>query len=157
MTRRRSYCGTRIWRKRLDCRFLRILFAGQEDLTVDYKQTCFNQHVAGIRPAFRAGGPLLLAVASCVTCMLLQGCVSDSMLIEENLSVALRSARFKARTDLKCPQVDVSVESEQVVPGAPWGYLYSDYTIQAEGCGRIVGYDVKCRDEQLCRVKRTGG
>ena len=83
------------------------------------------------------------------------GCISDTTLLEENSAVALRSARFQARTDLQCPQVEETVESEQVVPGAPWGYFYSDYRIRAEGCGRSAVYTVKCRDERLCTVTRN--
>ena len=83
------------------------------------------------------------------------GCVSDTTLLDENASVALRSARFQARSDLGCPQVSVTVLSEKEVPGAPWGYLYSDYRVAAEGCGRRVNYDVECRDERLCDVSRS--
>ncbi len=83
------------------------------------------------------------------------GCVSDTTLLQENSAVALRSARFQARTDLQCPQVEETVESEQLAPGAPWGYLYSDYVIRASGCGRTAVYRVTCRNEQLCKVIRN--
>ncbi|MBM4201566.1 MAG: hypothetical protein FJ189_09800 [Gammaproteobacteria bacterium] len=83
------------------------------------------------------------------------GCVSDGTLLEENAAVALRSARFQARQDLDCPGAVVNVLSEKEVPGAPWGYLYSDYRIRAEGCGSTAFYDVECRDESLCDVKRV--
>ena len=96
----------------------------------------------------RAGIGALLAA-------LLTGCVSDTALLDENASVALRSARFQARSDLACPQVAVRVASEKEVPGAPWGYLYSDYRITAEGCGQRADYDVECRDESLCDVSRS--
>lgn len=98
--------------------------------------------------------PLKAGIAVFVA-TLLMGCVSDTTLLDENASVALRSARFQARSDLSCPQVTVTLLSEKEVPGAPWGYLYSDYRIAAEGCGRRVEYDVECRDETLCDVSRT--
>lgn len=103
-----------------------------------------------------AGRPLPPRVGSAiVVSTLLMGCVSDTTLLDENASVALRSARFQARSDLGCPQVTVTVLSEKEVPGAPWGYLYSDYRVAAEGCGRRVNYDVECRDERLCDVSRS--
>jgi hypothetical protein len=85
--------------------------------------------------------------------ILAAGCVSDGTLLDENSAVALRSARVQARKDLICPAANVSVVSEQEVPGAPWGYLYSDYRVRAEGCGGTAFYDVECRDESLCDVK----
>lgn len=85
---------------------------------------------------------------------LLHGCVSDATLLQENSAIALRSARVQARKDLQCQQTEATVLSEREVPGAPWGYLYSDYRIRAEGCGRSSIYDVECRDERLCEVTR---
>ena len=85
---------------------------------------------------------------------LVAACVSDVTLLDENSAVALRSARVQARQDLYCPAANVHVVSEKEVPGAPWGYLYSDYRIRAEGCGRAAFYDVECRDESLCDVKQ---
>ena len=87
---------------------------------------------------------------------LVSACVTDSTLLNENAAVALRSARFQAREDLNCPTARVSMVSEAEVPGAPWGFLYSDYRIRAEGCGRSVVYNVECRDESLCDVTRVG-
>lgn len=98
--------------------------------------------------------PSLARIVAPIVAWLLSGCVSNAALIEENSAVALRSARFQARTDLQCPQVEETVESEQIIPGAPWGYFYSDYRIRADGCGRTALYGVKCRDERLCRVTR---
>jgi hypothetical protein len=86
--------------------------------------------------------------------VLASGCVSDSTLLQENSSVALRSARIQARQDLNCPGAKVSLGSEQEVPGAPWGYLYSDYRISAVGCGGSAIYNVECRDQSLCDVTR---
>jgi hypothetical protein len=84
----------------------------------------------------------------------LSGCVSDGTLLQENSAVALRSARFQARQDLNCPGASVNVVSEKEVSGAPWGYLYSDYRIRAEGCGGRAVYTVECRSESLCDVTR---
>jgi hypothetical protein len=83
------------------------------------------------------------------------GCVSDGTLLDENSAVALRTARALARQDLHCPAASVSIVSEKEVPGAPWGYLYSDYRVRAEGCGSSAFYAVECRDETLCDVKRA--
>lgn len=85
----------------------------------------------------------------------LSGCVGDTTLLQENASAALRSARFQARRDLRCPSAEVTVESEKEVPGAPWGFLYSDYRIRAEGCGARAVYDVECRDGRLCEIMHT--
>lgn len=87
-------------------------------------------------------------------CLLTSGCLSDTTLLQENSAMALRSVRFQARQDLRCPAADVEVLSEGEVPGAPWGYMYSDYRIAAEGCGSRAVYRAKCRDERLCDVKR---
>lgn len=105
---------------------------------------------AGRAPSTRplAGAGVLLLLLSGT------GCVSDATLLDENSSVALRSARFQARQDLSCPKADVALLSEQEVPGAPWGYLYSDYRIRAQGCGGSATYKVECRDESLCDVTR---
>jgi hypothetical protein len=111
------------------------------------RSTARTSEAAAIRPWFIPFGILsLLALGS--------GCVSDSSLLQENATAALRSARFQARQDLSCPQVQVSLLSEQEVPGAPWGYLYSDYRIRADGCGVSAVYTVECRNESLCDVNR---
>ncbi|MGY6215195.1 hypothetical protein ACW73L_08540 [Methylolobus aquaticus] len=83
------------------------------------------------------------------------GCISDGTLLDENSAVALRTVRTQARQDLSCPAATVSIVSEKEVPGAPWGYLYSDYRVRAEGCGRGAFYDVECRDETLCDLKNV--
>lgn len=83
---------------------------------------------------------------------MLAGCISDTALLRENAAVALRSTRFQARSNLGCDTVAVKILSEQEVPGAPWGFLYSDYRIQAIGCGRSAIYWAECRDQQLCDV-----
>ena len=88
--------------------------------------------------------------------MAVAGCVSDTTLLAENSSVALRSARFQARQDMNCPTVTVTLLSDEEVPGAPWGYLYSDYHVRAIGCGASAVYKVECRDETLCDVKHEG-
>jgi hypothetical protein len=97
---------------------------------------------------------LVLRLSALSILCLGSGCISDSTLLQENASVALRSARFRARQDLNCPQVQVSVVSEQEMPGAPWGYLYSDYRIRAAGCSANAVYNVECRDRSLCDVTR---
>ncbi len=120
---------------------------------MDHRGISLSGHFATYgsrRKRFRNRLLLVSALAA-----LLVGCVSDTMLLQENSAVALRSVRFKARNDLQCPQVKALVLSEQEVPGAPWGYLYSDYRIQAEGCGQRAVYEAECRDEQLCKTTRN--
>lgn len=102
----------------------------------------------------RAGQWHFLPAALLTLGTFLAGCVSDSTLLEENARIALRSARIQARKDLQCPQLAETIESEQLVSGAPWGHFYSDYDIRAEGCGRSANYRVQCRNERLCRVTR---
>lgn len=104
-------------------------------------------------PVHPHSGSVLSRCALLAVVVLLGACVSDTSLIEENAAIALRSVRFQARDDLDCPHLEESVESERVIPGAPWGFFYTDYRIRAEGCGRHAVYDVECRDERLCRVK----
>lgn len=97
---------------------------------------------------------VLLHACAPTLAALFGGCVSDATLLEENSAVALRSARFQARDDLRCPAAEVTILSDEEVPGAPWGYLYSDYRIRAAGCGRSAVYTVECRDERLCNISR---
>lgn len=107
--------------------------------------SCISDRSAGSSFPARLALPFVLVLNG--------GCVSDTTLVQENSAAALRSVRFQARDDLQCPHLDEVIESERVVPGAPWGYFYSDYRIRAEGCGRSATYDVECRDERLCRVR----
>lgn len=106
-----------------------------------------SPHRASIR-CLRIRSLLLLAATG------LSGCISDSTLLQENSAIALRSARIQARSDLDCEAATVTMMSEQEVPGAPWGFLYSDYRIQAAGCGRSAIYRAECRDRQLCDMTR---
>lgn len=100
------------------------------------------------------GSAGLSGAAAAVLGLLASGCISDATLLQENAAIALRSARLQARSDLQCPQAEVTVLSEQEVPESPWGYLYSDYRIRAEGCGRSAVYTAECRDERLCDIAR---
>lgn len=102
----------------------------------------------------RSRRTMSVGIVRLAVCIALSGCVSDATLLDENSAVALRSARFQARQDLNCPQASVMLLSETEVPGAPWGYLYSDYHIRAQGCGGSATYKVECRDERLCDVTR---
>lgn len=83
---------------------------------------------------------------------LLTGCVSDTELLSENTTVALRTANERARADLRCERTNASILTEAEEPGPPLGELYSAYQVRVEGCGKQVVYRIECRDEKICAV-----
>lgn len=107
------------------------------------------RHLISRRPRVVARWLSIIAV-----CSSFSACVSDTALLDENSAVAMRSVRAQARKDLACPSVDLRILKDAEVPGAPWGYLYSDYRIAATGCGTSAIYRAECRDEDLCDVSR---
>ncbi|MDD1650297.1 MAG: hypothetical protein LUO80_07870 [Methylococcaceae bacterium] len=86
-------------------------------------------------------------------CLLLAGCISDSELLAENSAIALQSVHQRALDDLGCAAVRETLLAEQEDAGQPLGELYSEYHIQAQGCGREMVYVLLCRDRKLCSFK----
>jgi len=89
-----------------------------------------------------------------VPCCLAQGCVSDTQLLAGNATPAVETAKKQATSELSCPGTTGSIRSQRVVQGAPFGYLWSGYTVAASGCGRESLYDVTCLNDQLCSANK---
>jgi hypothetical protein len=86
--------------------------------------------------------------------LLLAGCISDGELLAENLGVARQEVRQRAMRDLGCAEIQETLLKEEEEPGQPLGELYSQYRIQARGCGKEVTYELLCRDQKLCSFKK---
>ena len=95
-----------------------------------------------------------LATLGVVLGSLLAGCVSDTQLLAQNSQIAQQTAEKKAKDELGCTQVKSSILNKKQVPSTPLGFLYSQYQIQVNGCGKQASYTVECRDEKLCYFAR---
>jgi len=66
----------------------------------------------------------------------------------------MHTAEKHAASEFECPEAVGSIRSQQVVQGAPLGYLWSGYIVDVKACGRQSIYDITCLDEQLCSANK---
>ena len=104
----------------------------------------------------QSGNPVFrrLRYGGLAQALLLAGCISDGELVAENTGIARHVVHQRAVRDFACPTVRETVLQGQVTAGQPLGSLYSEYRIQAQGCGQEMVYVVLCCNQKLCSFRK---
>ena len=104
-----------------------------------------------------------LILVGTVAVAMLSGCALESHdahldagAIARYRPAAERVTQKMASSDLACPEVETSVVSRKDVEGAPLGPVWSDFRIEARGCGKTAQYIVQCKGPRdgSCFVNR---
>ncbi len=91
--------------------------------------------------------------ALALSCLPLTGCMTDQEFLAQNQSAAINATVSRARFELNCQDVTVSVLSSKVTQ-VRFANVNNrtEYTIGARGCGRQAVYITYCLDPSTCNA-----